>query len=100
RYAFVYEPSCLFFESCAYLLLRTLCAAVLLELPSVACDVAPSYALDRLRLTGLRQIVERRLRAARVMRHAGFLQSHFHTGQRAAQRQIVEIAQVADAENL
>ena len=47
---------------------------------------------------GRPQVVHRRLYALGLVRHARERQSHFHARQRAEQRQIVDVAQMADAE--
>src|SRR5947207_2339516 len=52
------------------------------------------------RLGALRQIIHRGLQPGLLHRDAGELQAHFHTGQGARQREIVEVAEVADAEHL
>src|SRR5690349_23817265 len=46
------------------------------------------------------EILHRRLRAALLVRHAGDLQPHLHAGERARQREVVEVAEVADAKDL
>src|SRR5690242_2926397 len=46
------------------------------------------------------QVLHRRLYTFPFHLHAGELETHLHAGQRAHQREIVEIAEVADAEHL
>src|SRR5215212_724408 len=42
----------------------------------------------------LREVVESRLHTALAMRHAGSSESHFNTGQRTAQHQVIEPAEM------
>src|SRR5581483_10620995 len=48
----------------------------------------------------LRQMIERREHAALLVRHRRQLQAHLDAGERAGEREIVEVAEVADAEHL
>src|SRR4051812_5884548 len=52
------------------------------------------------RLGAARQVLHRRLHTLALHWHAGKLESHLNAGQRAHQREIVEIAKMADAEYL
>src|SRR5213078_2252915 len=54
----------------------------------------------QLRRRRLREIVHRRLRPALAMRNRGERKPHLHARERAAEHEIVQIAQVADAEDL
>src|SRR5437868_4870220 len=51
-------------------------------------------------LGALRQIVHRGVNAALLHRHAGEREPHFNAGQRAHEHEIVEVAEMADAEHL
>src|SRR5258708_30309039 len=60
-------------------------------------------ALGRLALgrpRALRKVIERGEHAALLVRHAGERKPHFNPGERAGERQIVEVAEVPDPENL
>src|SRR5262245_6492195 len=56
------------------------------------------FARRRLRRAG--QILHRGLHAFLLHRHAGEAEAHLHAGERAHQREIVEVAEMADAEHL
>src|SRR5882724_5629482 len=60
-------------------------------------------ALGRLALgrpRALRKVIERGEHAALLVRHAGERKPHFNPGERAGERQIVEVSEVPDPENL
>src|ERR1035438_2709932 len=63
--------------------------------PAAASDSAEASLLSR-----LGQIIERGANAALAMADAGEFQSHLDSRQRAGQHQIVEIAQMSDANDL
>src|SRR2546430_15941189 len=52
------------------------------------------------RLGALPQIIHRGVDAALLHRHGGERQSHFNAGERGHQHEIVEVAEMADAEHL
>src|SRR4051812_45161674 len=60
------------------------------------CGAAHSLVLSRF----LGKILHRRLHAALLVRHARDGEPHLHAGQRAGESEVVEVAQVADAEDL
>ena len=49
---------------------------------------------------GTGEVIHRRLDASALVRHAGQRQAHLDAAERAGQHEVVEIAQVADAEDL
>src|SRR6185503_4306485 len=55
------------------------------------------HFLGRGALPGAREIVERPLHTALLVRHAGERQAHLDARERARQHEVVEIAEVADA---
>src|SRR5258706_6261619 len=68
--------------------------------PRMPKTVATLCRLARGRPRALGKVIERRQHAALFVRHAGERKPHFNAGERAGERQIVEVSEVPDPENL
>src|SRR5712671_3299038 len=65
-----------------------------------ADDLDNSSGLARSGARALGKVIERGEHAALLVRHPGERKPHFNSGERAGERQIVEVSEVSDAENL
>src|SRR2546427_7202541 len=78
------------------------CLGRMLGLHAVFCCTSPKQLLggsSKPSYRSSRQIIHRDLRTALPMRNGRKVESHFHARERAAEHELVEIAEMADAKN-